>query len=177
VEAASQSIAHLGDSLASCARIALWAGLDGTGMISYCFSGKDDLIGRAIAEIAPVRGRCLAQHREAQPTPVEALPTFMHATVACIATHPTCMTVLLDSLQPGGIPCDATTEQQVAWPQEALLRSGQDGAAFRVFHTRVMATVVWRAREGLLPPAAALALDVDAHEVVTMFALSARRTA
>jgi hypothetical protein len=67
--------------------------------------------------------------------------------------------------------------QQVAWPQEALPRRGQDDAALRVFHTRVMATVVRRAREGLLQPASDLDLDAHAHEVVTKFDLATRRTA
>lgn len=79
----------------------------------------------------------------------------------------------------GGFHYDETTEQTVVSPLEEILRRGQESGEFRAFDTRVMATVIQRAVDGL-PFLLATYPDVDvdayAREVVTLFDLATRRT-
>lgn len=179
VEAAIATIAELGYVRASFAQIAKRAGLSSTGLISYHFAGKDELIAQVITEVYSALALFMTERMEQQSTAADALRTYIQANAAFIGTHRSEMTALLDIFMHGGLPYDETTERKVVSPLEEILRWGQDSGEFRAFDTRVMAAVIQRAVDGLpylLATNPDVDVDVYAREVVTLFALATRRT-
>lgn len=180
VEAAIQTIAELGYARASFAQIARRAGLSSTGLISYHFAGKDELIAQVVTEVYTAIAQFMTEHMEQQSTATGALQTYIRANVAFIASHRTQMKALLDIFLNGGIHYDATTELVVTSPVEQILHWGQESGDFRAFDPRVMAAVIQRAIDGLpllLETVPDLDLDAYAREVATLFDLATRRTA
>jgi len=180
VEAAIQTIAELGYARASFAQIARRAGLSSTGLISYHFAGKDELIAQVVTEVYTAITQFMIGHMEQQSTATGALQIYIRANVAFIASHRTQMKALLDIFLNGGIHYDATTELVVTSPVEQILHWGQVSGDFRAFDTRVMAAVIQRAIDGLpllIETVPDLDLDAYAREVATLFDLATRRTA
>ena len=179
VDAAIDTIAEVGYARASFALIAKRAGLSSTGLISYHFASKDDLIEQVVTTIISLMGQFMAQRMEHQSSAAGALRTYIHATAAFIGTHRAQMKALLDIFLNGGLHYDETTELVVVSPVEEILRRGQQSGEFRTFDTRVMAVLIQRAVDGL-PFLLATYPDVDveayAREVVTIFDLATRRT-
>ena len=179
VEAAIETIAEAGYARASFAQIAQRAGLSSTGLISYHFASKEELIEQVVGTIFRMIEQFMAE-RMAQPSSAaDALRAYIAANAAFIGTHRTQMKALLDIFLNGGLHYDETTELTVVSPVEEILRQGQERGEFRAFDTRVMATVIQRAVDGL-PFLLATHPDVDvdayAREVVTLFDLATRRT-
>jgi AcrR family transcriptional regulator len=179
VEAATETIAELGHARASFAQIAKRAGLSSTGLISYHFADKDELIEQVVVTIYSAMAQFMAQRMEGQSSASGALRAYIEANVAFIGTHRTQMQALLDIFMHGGLHYDTTTEQEVLSPVEAILRQGQEAGEFRAFDTRVVATVIQRAIDGLpflLAATPDLDVNVYSHEVATLFDLATRRT-
>ncbi len=179
VEAAIDTIAEVGYARASFALIAERAGLSSTGLISYHFKSRDELIEQVVTTIISVMGQFMAQRMEQQSSAADALCTYIQATAAFIGTHRTQMKALLAIFLHGGLHYDETTELMVISPVEEILRRGQDGGEFRMFDTRVMAAVIQRAVDGLpflLTTYPDIDVDAYAREVVTLFELATRRT-
>lgn len=179
VEAAIETIAEVGYARASFARIAKRAGLSSTGLISYHFASKDELIARVVVTIYSAMGQFMARRMEGQSSAADALRTYIQANAAFIGTHRIQMKAFLDIFMNGGLHYDETTELTVVSPVEEILRRGQENGEFRPFDTRVMAVVIQRAVDGL-PFLLATYPDVDvdayAREVVTLFELATQRT-
>ena len=179
VQAAIETIAELGYARASFAQIAKRAGLSSTGLISYHFAGKDELIEQVVNTIYGEMGQFMAGRMDHQSSAADALRTYIQANAAFIGTHRTQMKAFLDIFLHGGLRYDETTELVVVSPIEAILRRGQESGEFRAFDTRVMAVVIQRAVDGL-PFLLATYPDVDvdayAREVVTLFELATQRT-
>lgn len=179
VEAAIETIAEVGYARASFAQIAKRAGLSSTGLISYHFASKDELIEQVVTTIFGMIGQFMAQHMEQPSSAADALRTYIRANAEFIGMHRTQMKALLDIFMHGGLNYDGTTEAAVVSPVEEILRRGQESGEFRAFDTRVMATVIQRAVDGL-PFLLATHPDIDvdayAREVVTLFELATRRT-
>ncbi len=179
VEAAIATIAEVGYARASFALIAKQAGLSSTGLISYHFASKDELIEQVVSSIIGTMGQFMAQRMERQPNAASALTTYIHATAAFIGTHRRQMKALLDIFLNGGLHYDETAELMVVSPVEEILRRGQDSGEFRPFDTRVMAVLIQRAVDGL-PFLLATYPDVDvdtyAAEVATTFDLATKKT-
>jgi AcrR family transcriptional regulator len=179
VQAAIETIAEIGYPRASFAQIAERAGLRSTGLISYHFASKDELIEQVVSTIYRAMGQFMAQRMEQQPSAAAALQTYIQATAAFIGTHRTQMQTLLAIFLNGGLQYDEKTELVVVSPVEQILRRGQESGEFRAFDSRVMALVVQRAVDGL-PFLLATYPDVDvdayAREVVTLFDLATRKT-
>ncbi len=177
VEAAIDTIAEVGYAHASFALIAKRAGLSSTGLISYHFASKDELIEQVVTTIISMMGQFMEQRMEQQPNAAGALRTYIHATAAFIGSHRTQMKALLDIFMNGGLHYDETTELVVVSPIEEILRRGQQSGEFRTFDTRVMAVLIQRAVDGL-PFLLATYPDVDvdayAREVITVFDLATR---
>jgi AcrR family transcriptional regulator len=179
VEAAIDTIAEVGYAHASFARIAKHAGLSSTGLISYHFADKDELIQQVVLTIFEEIGRFMSQRLERQAGAADALRTYIEANAEFIGTHRTRMKAFLDIFMNGGFHYDETTERTVVSPIEQILRRGQAEGEFRAFDTRVMAVVIQRAVDGL-PFLLATYPDIDvnayAQEVMTLFELATRRT-
>ena len=179
VEAAIATIAEVGYARASFVQIAKHAGLSSTGLISYHFANKDELIAQVVSTIFGQIGQFMAERMGQPSSAAEALRTYIQANAAFTGAHRTQMKALLDIFMHGGLPYDETTELTVVSPVEEILRRGQESGEFRAFDTRVMATVIQRAVDGL-PFLLATYPDVDvdayAQEVTTLFELATRRT-
>lgn len=175
VRAAIATIAEVGYHKASFARIARQAGLSSTGLISYHFAGRDDLIGEVVREVLSAIGAFIGERMAAVTGPADALGTYIHATVGFIAGHRQEMKALLEIFLAGGFRWDAGTEARVVSPLEEILLRGQREGQFRSFDAKVMATLIQRAVDGL-PFMLAADPDLDcesfADEVATTFELA-----
>jgi len=178
VRAAIETIAELGYSNASFAQIAQRAGLSSTGLISYHFDSREELIGEVVGDILGTIGDYMAARPAGEQADAGvALRGYIEANVEFIDTHRQEMKALLEISLGGGFAYDADTDQAVISPLQQILRRGQREGVFRSFDSAVMATLVQRAIDGLpLLLAADPALDVGAYgaEVATVFDLATR---
>jgi AcrR family transcriptional regulator len=184
VAAAIETIAELGYSQASFARIADRAGLSSTRLISYHFAGKDDLIQAVVADVYAEIGRFMEKRMRGCRGARDALLTYIRGLVGFIADHrvqmQALMSVFLDHrTEEDGPGYDSDSERQALAPVQEILRAGQKSGEFREFDAFVMAATVQRAIDGLpflLRTAPDLDLRAYAEELVTMFDLATRNT-
>jgi AcrR family transcriptional regulator len=177
VAAAIDTIAELGYGRASFAQIARRAGLSSTGLISYYFAGKDELMGEVVTDVVTAIGAFMADRMRGASAAGEALETYIRANVEFVAGHRRQMKALLEIFLNGGMPYDSGTELVVLTPVEEILRGGQQAGEFRGFDARVMAAVIQRAIDGvpfLLEAHPDIDLDAYAAELVTLFSLATR---
>lgn len=177
IQAAIATIAEVGYHRASFARIAKRAGLSSTSRISYHFAGRDDLIGEVVREVLSAIEGFVGDRMTAAAGPADALGTYIRATVAFIAGHRQKMKALLEIFLAGGFRYDAENEAHVVSPLEEILQQGQREGRFRPFDTKVMATLIQRAVDGLpFMLAADPDLDTDsfADEVAATFERATR---
>ncbi len=177
VEAAIATIAEAGYRNASFARIARRAGLSSTGLISYHFASRDELIGEVVAKVVGDIGGYMAGRMDGLASPPAALRGYIEGTVEFIGAHRADMKALLEIFLNGGFHYDSAAEQAVVSPIEDILRAGQRSGEFRAFDATVMATLIQRAVDGL-PFLLDAHPDTDvasyAAEVVTAFELATR---
>lgn len=177
VAAAIDTIAELGYARASFAQIAKRAGLSSTGLISYHFAGKDELIAAVVDEVVGAIGQFMGERMRGEVAPREALRTYIEGNVEFIAAHQSEMKTLLEIFMNGGFAYDAVSEEAVLSPVEEILRAGQAAGEFRDFDPRVMSTLIQRAIDGLpflLVGEPNLNVDAYASEVFTVFDLATR---
>ncbi|MBP2474651.1 AcrR family transcriptional regulator [Crossiella equi] len=176
VAAAIEVLAEQGYGGTSFARIAKRAGLSSTGLISYHFAGKEDLVtevaGTVLAEFeAFVRPRLAGLSSSAA-----QLRAFLVANVEFMAGHRAHLVALLEIGAAAGPAGPARLAQDVAGLAE-LFREGQRRGEFRAFDPEVMAHAVRSVRDGLLRRLVAepeLDLAACTAEVVTLFELATR---
>ncbi len=177
VQAAIETIAEAGFRGATFARIARQAGLSSTGLISYHFTGRDELMGEVIAKVIGDIRVFMTGRMAGVTGPAAALRAYIEGNAEFTAAHRAEMKALLEIFLNGGLPYDTSTEQAALSPIEAILRAGQRSGEFRAFDPTVMATLIQRAVDGLpFLLAAQPDLDVPAYaaEVVTTFELATR---
>lgn len=180
VAAAIDTIAELGYGQASFAQIARRAGLSSTGLISYHFAGKSDLITQVAQETFEAIGAHMASRMATATTPAEALEDYIRASVEFVAGHRRQMKALLEIFMHGGFSYEPGTELVVLSPVEDTLRAGQVAGEFREFDVRVMAAVIQRSIDGLpflLETHPDIDLGAYAAELVATFHLATRRSA
>jgi AcrR family transcriptional regulator len=148
VEAAIETIAELGHARASYAQIAKRAGLSSTGLISYHFAGKDELIERVVAEIADGGQAYMRPRIEAARGARGRLRAYIESNLEYLATHRARMTAVVEIFNAmpreheGQPAAYATHYQQVVAELEDELRDGQRSGELRPFSTRVMAVTI-----------------------------------
>ena len=177
VAAAIAVIADVGSHQASFARIAKRAGLSSTGLISYHFAGRNELIEEVASTVVGDMSAFMTERMAGVTGPSAALRTYLEGNVEFIGAHRTEMKALLDIFMNGGFHYDTASEQAVISPIEDILRSGQASGEFRGFDVKVMATLIQRAVDGLpFLLAADPGIDVASYaaEVVTAFGLATR---
>lgn len=175
VAAAIETIAELGYARASFAQIAQRAGLSSTGLISYHFAGKSELVEQVVIQVYSEISRFMAQRLDAQPSASHALRAYIEGQIEFAWNHRTQMKALLDIFLSGGLNYDDKAEREAVSPVEEILRRGQESGEFRDFDVPVMATTVQRAVEGptfLLGGDPGLDMASYAHELVTLFSLA-----
>ncbi|MGH3300941.1 MAG: TetR family transcriptional regulator [Streptosporangiaceae bacterium] len=177
VRAATGTIAELGYRNASFAQIAKRAGLSSTGLISYHFDSRNELIGQVVADILAAIGAHMSQRMAHVSSATEALRTYIEANAEFTGSHREEMTALLEIFLGGGFRYDATSEHAALAPIEGILREGQRSGEFRGFDPKVMATLIQRSVDGL-PFLLAAEPDVDPRrygaEAATAFYLATR---
>jgi AcrR family transcriptional regulator len=177
VDAAIATIADVGFRNASYAQIAKRAGLSSTGLISYHFRSRGELIQQVVEHVVTAIGSHMADRLAAVSSPAVALRTYIEGNVEFIATHRQQMKALLEIFLNGAFDYGPDADQAVISPIEHILRQGQETGEFRTFDPKVMATLVQRAVDGLpFLLAAEPDLDVEAFgaEVALTFQLATK---
>ncbi|MPZ79259.1 MAG: TetR family transcriptional regulator [Actinophytocola sp.] len=171
MEAAIDTIAAEGLARASFARIARTAGLSSTGLISYHFAGKQELMDEVVRLVAAEFAAFVEERRDAEAGPAAELRAFIAANVEFASKHRTRLLAALDVARAERKPAF-----QVDLPGLAgLLRAGQRHGEFRFFDVDVMAIAVQSVLDGVLNR---LAADQDAdlgaytEELATLFELA-----
>lgn len=177
MQAAIATIAEEGYRSASFARIAKRAGLSSTGLISYHFDGRQDLIGQVVDHVLGRIGNFMAERLEGCTGPTELLRIYIVGNIEFVESHPCEMKALLEIFMNGAFAYDFASETAVISPLEEILTGGQQSGEFRRFDPKVMATLIQRAVDGLpFLLAAEPGLDTVAYgtEVATAFELATR---
>lgn len=177
VDAAIATIATAGYRNASYAQIAKRAGLSSTGLISYHFGTRDELIQQVVEEVVGAIGAHMARRLTAVTSATAALRTYIEGNVEFIGAHREEMKALLEIFVNGGFDYGPDAEQAVLSPIEGILREGQRAGEFRPFDTKVMASLIQRAVDGLpFLLVTEPGLDVRSYgaEVATVFDLATK---
>lgn len=180
VEATIGTIAEHGFAHASYARIAKRAGLSSTGLISYHFASKQDLMTEVATGVIAKIGTHMHELMKAATSPASALATYIEGTIGFMRDHPEPMKALLEIFMNGALAWDGTAEAPALSGLERILRWGQETGEFRDFDSRVMATTIQRAVDGIpFVQATDPSLDLDAWaaELVRLFTLATARQA
>lgn len=179
VAAAIDTIADVGYAKATFTLIARRAGLSSTGLISYHFNGKSDLMAQVAAQVYAAVGKHMTDRMSGMLSPAQLLEAYIRGNIEFVAGHRREMKALLEIFLNGGIDYTPGTELVALNPVEQILDGGQRAGEFREFDSRVMAAVIQRAIDGLpflLETYADLDLGQYAEELVTLFTLATRRT-
>lgn len=179
VDAAVETIAELGYARTSFGQIAKRAGLSSTGMISYHFASKDDLMNQVASDIHAVAMDVVGGPVTRAAGPREQLRAFIESSVEFYVVHHRHMRALTEialsrreEAEPDVLPHEAELRGL-----EEIFREGQEKGEFREFTPRVMAVALRHALDGV-----ALRIGTEsepdaatyAREVVTIFDLATR---
>jgi AcrR family transcriptional regulator len=177
VAAAIETIAEVGYARTTFARIAERAGLSSTGLISYHFANKGELIEPAAISVIGQIGGFVHERVAAATTAPERLRAYILGTTEFIGKNRIPMKALLEIFLNGALGYDGSDEQRALSPLEQMLTEGQRTGDFRDFDVRVMATAIQRAVDGL-PFLLEAHPDVDpgryGEEIATAFDLATR---
>ncbi|MGW4062067.1 TetR family transcriptional regulator [Amycolatopsis sp. NPDC004747] len=153
VRAAIAVIAEAGYLKASFSRIAKHAGLSSTGMISYHFAGKEDLLKACITEIEEVTGAFMQPRIDAAVGHVAQLRAFVEANVELVGEHATELRALIDLVKNAGTRSTAVDGRLALF--EEHFRSGQAAGAFGSFDVRTAALSFTSGLDAVVATAAA----------------------
>lgn len=153
VTAAIEVIAEVGYAKASFGRIAKHAGLSSTGMISYHFAGKDDLLAACVAEIEQVTEAFMAPRVDAADGHVAQLRAYVESNIALVGEHPAAVRALIDIVRNAGAQSPAVNGRLQLF--EEHFRTGQAAGVFRPFDTRLVAVVLASGLDAVVVGAAA----------------------
>lgn len=174
VRAAIETIAEVGFAKASVKEIATRANIS-TGLISYHFAGKDELIQQVIADVNADLDRAIGERANHAASYTAALRALLSGFVYYCAEHRTEMYALRE-LEANGV----STERGDSVAELAeMLREGQEHGEFREFSPRLMAVTLYAALSaipGELYSRADTNVEQYAEELAETFALAVRRT-
>ncbi|MEU7144859.1 TetR family transcriptional regulator [Nocardia sp. NPDC046473] len=183
VAAAIDVIAEHGLPNTSFAKIAQQAGLSSTGMISYHFRGKNDLIREVADEIVRVNTEFVVSKLEREAGYLAALRAYFAANLALLDEYPThqrALASIVANARPGDPQTLGLIEtvDEIARSQEAWLREGQRAGEFRSFDPAIMALAIRSARDAAVARAGDDA-DFDAagcaRELADLFERATRK--
>jgi TetR/AcrR family transcriptional regulator, fatty acid metabolism regulator protein len=148
VEAAIETIAELGYARASFAQIARRAGLSSTGLISYHFAGKADLLDRVVAEVADGRRAYMRPRMDAAASSRARLRVYIESNLEYLATHRARMIAAIEIFnamprgREGRPAAYVAHYQDVVAELERELEHGQRTGELRPFSAHVMAVTI-----------------------------------
>ncbi|WP_435603438.1 TetR/AcrR family transcriptional regulator [Streptomyces sp. bgisy130] len=143
VAAAIEVIAETGYHRASFVKIAKRAGLSSTGMISYHFDGRDDLMREVVTEVMRLAEGYLRPRIEAHESYATRLRASIEGNLDLFAAYPKHLAAIVEILanlrggDPGMVAFLDTTEANLAVQVEQL-RTAQRTGEFRDFDPWVM---------------------------------------
>jgi AcrR family transcriptional regulator len=152
VTAAIEVIAEDGFAKASFSRIAKHAGLSSTGMISYHFAGKDDLLAACVAEIEQVTEAYMQPRIDAADGHVAQLRAYIESNIALVGEHPAAVRALIDIVR-NSRSASAAVNGRLALFEEHF-RTGQAVGIFRPFDTRTVAIALMTGLDAVVVTAA-----------------------
>ncbi|MFE3051945.1 TetR/AcrR family transcriptional regulator [Nocardia sp. NPDC059239] len=185
VDAAIEVIADQGYPNASFAKIAKQAGLSSTGMISYHFQGKGDLIREVVARIMRTSAEYVVAKLDTEDGHRGRLRGFFAANLALIDEYPKHMRALSNIAANAGTDDPhlfGLVEQldSMSAAQVERLREGQRDGAFRAFDPVVMLMAIRGSVDAAIARAAAdPAFDTAAcaQELADIFDRATRKDA
>ncbi|MFE6743191.1 TetR/AcrR family transcriptional regulator [Streptomyces tubercidicus] len=133
VAAAIDVIAEVGYHRASFAKIAERAGLSSTGMISYHFDGRDDLMREVVTEVLRLGDGYLRPRIEAHTRYVDRLRASIEGNLDLLAEYPNHLAAMVDILanlrggDPGMVAFLEATEANLAVQVEQLRKAQRTG--------------------------------------------------
>lgn len=167
IEAAIDTIAVEGLARTSFAKIAKTAGLSSTGLISYHFANKRELMDEVVRVVGEEVAELVGDRMRAAEGPAERLRAYLAANIEYATKHH----IRLRAARAIGMP-----EPADGLPE--LLREGQRYGEFRFFDVEVMTLAVRSVRDGVLDrlarPSAPADVDAYAEEIATTFELATR---
>lgn len=163
VGAAIRTVAELDYASASFKQIAVRAGLSSTGLISYHFAGKQELVDSVFEEILAVFGRFVLERMSGGGTAAEELRLFLLANVEFMRSHPDHLVALVRLREHATVGDGADSDHRAL---AELLRSGQRRGEFRSFDVDVMALFIMALRNGIVARASEVDLEVCGDELV-----------
>jgi AcrR family transcriptional regulator len=161
VRAAIETIGELGYARASFGQVAKRAGLSSTGMISYHFDGKADLVAEVTRHVLDKSLRYMGPRVAAADGYAAKVRAYVEANLEFIRENPAELRAILDILhnsragQPDAAGNDAWYAEAVDL-LEQLLVDGQRAGEFGDFDPRVLAIVVRQGIDGFFP-------ELEAH--------------
>lgn len=161
VAAAIAVIADHGYAAASFTRIAQQAGLSSTGMISYHFANKDDLIGEVLTEATTVAHNFISPRMEAATGYRAKLRARLESNMELVRAHPAHVRALMEIAQNAPKTPDFVDERFGLFTRH--LRGGQEAGEFGSFNADAMAVAVIGAIDAMVI-GLVLHPDVDATE-------------
>lgn len=176
VGAAIGAISELGLGRASYKRIAERAGIPSTGLITYHFDSREDLIDHVVGSVYDAMGEFMSERVAGHATATAALEAYIRGIAEFMRERPVETRALLAVYLGGALDADNASGAP-AGPLEHMLRAGQRAGEFRDFDARVMATAIQRSLDGMPFLAAAdRDLDADAYaaEIVEIFVRATR---
>jgi AcrR family transcriptional regulator len=182
IACAIEVLADFGYARTTLARIAKQAKIS-TGVISYHFGGKQQLIEAVVAEVARLATDLMLPRILAQPTPTEGLRAYLESNLEFMRLHRKPLLALIEIIthtpgeQSGPGPYAAQAEVAIT-DLEKLLEWGQQSGEFRDFDKRSMAIAIRGAVDavpGRLIQNPDFDLDLLTRELVTTFTIATRR--
>lgn len=159
VRAAIAVIAEAGYLKASFSRIAKHAGLSSTGMISYHFAGKDDLLSACVTEIEEITRAYMQPRIDAAVGHVAQLRAYVESNVELVGEHPTEVRALIDLVKNAGSPSTAVNARHALF--EEHFRTGQAAGVFGTFDARTAALSFTSGLDAVVATAAAAGTGPD----------------
>ncbi|MEV6646368.1 TetR/AcrR family transcriptional regulator [Amycolatopsis sp. NPDC051371] len=157
VRAAIEVIAEEGFAKASFSRIAKQAGLSSTGMISYHFAGKDDLLAACVTEIEEITGAFMQPRIDAAVGHVAQLRAFVEANVELVGEHPAEVRALIDLVKNAGSQSAGVNGRLALF--EEHFRTGHAAGAFGPLDARITALALTSGLDAVVATAAAAGLQ------------------
>jgi AcrR family transcriptional regulator len=153
VTAAIEVIAEAGYAKASFSRIAQHAGLSSTGMISYHFAGKADLLTACVAEIEQVTTAFMGPFVDAAEGHVAQLRAYVESNIALIGAHPAAVRALIDIVRNAAAPSTSVSGRRTV--VEEHFRAGQAAGVFCAFDVPAVTTALLAGLDAAVVAAAA----------------------
>lgn len=184
VAAAIDTIAEVGYAQASFARIAKGAGLSSTGLISYHFASKEELIEQVVDQVVTSGQEFMTPRIERAASVRAKLRAYIVSNLEFMASHPAYIIAVAEIFnalprERAGQPAPYADwhERGIAQLQD-LLREGQRAGEFARFSTRVMAITIRAAIDAAAYQLAgdpSLDLKSIAKELAALFDRATRR--